>query len=102
MFQHSAVSKSSAGSGLARHARTKARMAADVGRQVVGGGVREVVEEAGADQRAERRLAELDGALDEVDRGDPVLAVRAHVVADDEGAVGPADEHRPVEAQLRR
>ena len=29
-------------------------------------------------------------------------AVRAHVVADDEGAVRPADEHRPVEAQLRR
>ena len=40
----------------------------DVGRQVVGGGVGEVVEEAGADQRAERRLAQLDGALDEVDR----------------------------------
>ena len=27
-------------------------------------------------------------------------AVRAHVVADDEGAVGPADEHRPVEGEL--
>ncbi len=42
----------------------------DVRRQVVGGGVDEVVEEAGADQRAERGLAQLDGALDEVDRGD--------------------------------
>ena len=42
----------------------------------------------------------LTRALDEVDRRDPLLAVRAHVVADDEGAVGPADEHRPVEAQL--
>ncbi len=73
---------------------------ADVGRQVVGGGVGEVVEKAGADQRAERRLAQLDRALDEVDRRDPILAVRAHVVADDEGAVRPADEHRPVEPQL--
>ena len=51
-------------------------------------------------QRAERGLAELDGALDEVDRRDPLLAVRADVVADDECAVGPADQHRPVEAQL--
>ena len=62
----------------------------------------EVVEKAGADQRAEGGLAQLDRALDEVDRGDPVLAVRAHVVADDEGAVGPADEHRPVETAARR
>ena len=75
-------------------------MAADVRRQVVRRGVGEVVEEAGADQRAEGRLAELDRALDEVDGGDPVLAVRAHVVADDERAVRPADEHRPIEAQL--
>ena len=79
------------------HARTKRAHAADVGRQVVRGQVREVVEEAGADQRAEGRRAELDDALDEVDRGDAILAVRAHVVADHEGAVGPADEHRPVE-----
>ena len=43
---------------------------------------------------------ELDRALDEVDRGDSILAVRTHVVADDEGAVGPADEHRPVETEL--
>ena len=62
----------------------------------------EVVEEARADERAERRLAELDRALDEVDRGDPILPVRTHVVADDERTVRPADEHGPVEAQLRR
>ena len=36
---------------------------------------------------AEGSLTQLDGAADEVDRPDPVLAVRAHVVADDEGAV---------------
>ena len=102
MFQHSAVSKSSAGSGFADARPDEGAHGPDVGRQVVGGGVGEVVEEAGADQRAERRLAELDGALDEVDRGDPILAVRAHVVADDEGAVGPADEHRPVEAAAGR
>ena len=42
----------------------------------------------------------LTRALDELDRGDSILAVRAHVVADDEGTVGPADEHRPVEPQL--
>ena len=59
-----------------------------------------MVEEARADERAEGGLAELDRALDEVDRGDPVLAVGAHVVADDERAVRPADEHRPVEVQL--
>ena len=35
----------------------------------------EVVEEAGADQRAEGRLAQLDRALDEVDRRDSILAV---------------------------
>jgi hypothetical protein len=45
-----------------------------------------VVEEARADQRAERRLAQADGPGDEVDGGDPVLAVRAQVVADDEAA----------------
>src|SRR6266511_4116817 len=73
---------------------------ADVGRQVVGGCADKVVEEAGADQRAERRLAQLGRALDEVDRCDSILAVRADVVADDEGAVGPADQYRPVEAQL--
>ena len=50
-FQQIAVSRSSAGSG--RQARTKQRIGADVGRQVVGGEVGEVVEEAGADQRAE-------------------------------------------------
>ena len=60
----------------------------------------EMVEKTRADQRAEGRLAQLDRALDEVDRGDSVLAVHAHVVADDEGAVRPADEHRPVEPQL--
>ena len=54
-------------------ARTKARMARMlVGRSsAVASG--EVVEEARADQRAERRLAQLDRALDEVDRGDPIL-----------------------------
>ena len=51
-------------------------------------------------KRAEGGLTELRDALDEVDRGDSLLAVGAHVVADDEGAVRPADEHRPVEAQL--
>jgi len=34
-----------------------------------------VVEEARADQRAERRRAQLDGPGDEVDGGDAVLAV---------------------------
>ena len=56
--------------------------------------------EGRADERAEGGLAQLDRAFDEVDRGDPVLAVGAHVVADDERAVGPADEHQPVETQL--
>src|SRR5262249_18479632 len=64
------------------------------------GGPGEVVEKAGADERAEGGLAQLDRALDEVDRGDPVLAVGAHIVADDERAVGPADEHQLVETQL--
>ena len=59
-----------------------------------------MVEEAGADEGAEGSLTQLDGAADEVDRPDPVLAVRAHVVADDEGSVRPAHEHRPVEPQL--
>ena len=59
-----------------------------------------MVEKARTDQRAERCLAEPGDAFDEIDRGDPILAVRAHVVADDEGAVGPADEHRPIEPQL--
>ena len=60
----------------------------------------EMVEKTGADQRAEGFLAQLDRALDEVDRSDSILAVRSHVVADGEAAVGPPDEHRPVEAQL--
>jgi DNA-binding CsgD family transcriptional regulator len=75
-------------------------MAAQVGGQVVGGGVDEMVEERRADQRAEGALLQLDGALHEVDRRDRVLAVGAHVVADDEGAIRPADQDRPVEPQL--
>ena len=59
-----------------------------------------MVEESRADQRAEGRLAAADRTLDEVDRRDLVLAVGAHVVADDEKAVGPADEHRTVETEL--
>ena len=74
--------------------------AQDVGGKVVGGGVGEVVEEARADQRPERRRAQLDAPGGEVDRGDPVLAVRAHVVADDEAAIGPAHQHRPIQTQL--
>ena len=102
MFQHSAVSRSSAGSGFDDTRPDEGAHGPDVGRQVVGGGVDEVVEKAGADQRAEGRLAQFDRALDEVDRRDSILAVRAHVVADDEGAVRPADEHRPVEDAARR
>ena len=64
--------------------------------------VDEVVEKARADQRAEGSLAEPGGALDEIDRGNFVLAVRADVVADDEGAVRPADEHRAIKTQLIR
>jgi hypothetical protein len=60
----------------------------------------EVIDEARSDQRPERRLPQLDGTFDEVDRRDSILSVRAHVVADHEGAVRPADEHRPVETQL--
>src|SRR6185503_11070540 len=66
---------------------------ADVGRQVICGQVGEVIKEAGADQRAEGRWAELDGCFHEVDCGDALLAVFAYVVADDERAVGPAHEH---------
>jgi hypothetical protein len=36
-----------------------------------------MVENARADQGAERRLAQLDRALDKVDRSDPILSVRA-------------------------
>ena len=43
--------------------------------------------------------SELDDAFDEVDGGDAVLAVGAEVVADHEGAVGPADEDGPVEVR---
>jgi hypothetical protein len=57
----------------------------DVGRQVVGGGVGDVVEKARADQRAERGRAQPDRRGDEVDGADPVLAVGAQAVADDEG-----------------
>jgi hypothetical protein len=32
-------------------------------------------------------MTELEGALDEVDRRDSLLAVPTHVVADDEGSV---------------
>jgi hypothetical protein len=35
-----------------------------------------VVQEARADQGAERRRAQLDGPADQVDRGDPVLAAQ--------------------------
>jgi hypothetical protein len=42
----------------------------------------------------------LTAPLDEVDGSDPVLAVGAHEIADDERAVRPADEHRPAEMQL--
>jgi hypothetical protein len=59
-----------------------------------------VVEEARSDQGAERRPAEGDHRTGEVDGGDAVLAVGAQVVADDKAAVGPADQHRPVQAQL--
>ena len=75
MFQHTAVSKSSAGTGFDEHARTKERMAPMLVGRSSAVASDEVVEEARADQRAEGRLAQLDGALDEVDRGDPVLAV---------------------------
>jgi hypothetical protein len=59
-----------------------------------------VVEKARADQGAERRLAQGDDPADQVDRADAVLAVGAQVVTDDEAAVGPADQHRPVEPEL--
>ena len=72
-FQHIAVSRSSSDTGLTTQSRTNARNA-DVGRQIVGRGVGEVVEESRADQRAEGRLA-ADRTLDEVDRRDLVLAV---------------------------
>src|SRR6266540_562294 len=85
---------------LRREGPHQAAHAPDVGRQVVGGEVGEVVEETRADQAAERRLAQLDTPGDEVDRGDAILAVGAQVVADDEAPVGPAHQHRPVEAQL--
>jgi hypothetical protein len=42
--------------------------AADVRRQVIGGEATKWSRKPGADQRAERRLAQLDRALDEVDR----------------------------------
>ena len=45
---------------------------ADVGRQVLGCRVGEVVEKPGAEQRPERRLAELDGAADELDGADSI------------------------------
>ena len=44
--------------------------APDVGRQVVGGGVGDVVEEVRADQRPERRLAQRRGRAGEVDGAD--------------------------------
>ena len=72
----------------------------DVGWQVVRGGVDEMVEEARAYQRAERRLAELGHAFDEVDRSDATLAIHAYVVTDDERAVRPPDEYRCIEMQL--
>ncbi len=59
-----------------------------------------MVEEAGADQRPERRLAQLHGTAGETGGRHLLLAVRAQVVADDEGAIGPADQDGPVEAQL--
>ena len=94
------VSRSPAAAAWPGTRGRRPRIAADVGREVLGGRVGEVVEEPGPDQGAERGLAELDGACDEVDRGDSVLPVGADVIADDERAVGPADQHRPLEAQL--
>jgi hypothetical protein len=85
MFQHSAVSKSSAASGLHHTRPEEGTHGPDVGRKVVHSGVDEVVEKARPDQRPERLLPELDGALDEVDRGDSILTVRTQVVADDKG-----------------
>jgi hypothetical protein len=72
----------------------------DVGREVVGGGVGDVVKEVQADQGAECRIAQLGDRVGEVDGADPVLALGPQVVADDEAPVRPADQHRPVQAQL--
>ena len=82
------------------HVRDEGAHGPDVGRQVVRCGADKVVEKARPDEGSERRLAEPDSAFDELDRSDAILPVGAHVVADDERAVGPADEHRAVEAQL--
>ena len=71
----------------------------DVRRQVIGGGIHEVVEKPGADQRAERGLIQLDATFDKVDRGHVALSVPADVVADDEATVGPADEDAPLKVQ---
>ena len=71
--------------------------AADAGRQVVGGEVGEVVEEAGADQGAEGGRPEPDGSSGEVEGRDVGLAVGTQVVTDHEGSVRPADKHRAIE-----
>ncbi len=66
--------------------------------QVGAAGVARVLEEAGTDVleggRAQHRAA------GEVEAGDGVLAIGPQVVGDDEPAVGPGDDHGPIELQL--
>ena len=57
-----------------------------------------VLEQAGADVIEAGRAQH--GGADEVDRGDPALAVGAQVVGDHEAAVGPRDQDRALEPEL--
>ena len=99
MFQHSAALHSSSGSGLTVHERRKRRIAAMFARRSGAEASWALSRKPGPMWSNEGGRKSTAGA-DEIDPGNPGVSIGAKVVGDDEAAIRPRHEHRPVEAGL--